>query len=72
MGFALVTNVLVLETNTFKASIQTSATHSYTCSYQQFSAELLTKLLLTSTHLRKWAVAAFWYSPVSTLQSQDI
>ena len=37
MCFALVTNVLVLETNALKARVQTSAPHRYTCSYQQFS-----------------------------------
>ena len=44
-------NVLVLETNALKVRIQNSAPHSYTCSYQRFQAELVSKLLLTGTHL---------------------
>ena len=40
MCFVLVMNVLVLETSTLKASVQTSSPRSYTCSYmnQQFSS----------------------------------
>ena len=37
MHCALVTNILALDTNTLKVCIQTSAPHSYTCNYQQFS-----------------------------------
>ena len=39
MRFALVTNVLVLETNALKKRVQTSSplTHRYTCSYQRLS-----------------------------------
>ena len=38
MRFALVTNVLVLEMNALKLRVQTSAPHSYACSYQRFSS----------------------------------
>ena len=57
MHFALVTNILVLEMNALKAHIQTSAPHSYTCTYQRFSSRTYSKLLLIGTHLRKQAVA---------------
>ena len=76
MHFALVTNVLVLETNTLKARVQTSAQHSYTCSYsvpaifkQNFSRNCY---ILTGTHLRKRVVATLSYSPASTLHPQVI
>ena len=50
MRFALVTNVLVLETKTVKARVQSStpATHVPTSNFQ---AKLLSKLLLTGTQL---------------------
>ena len=41
MRSALVTNVLVMETNVLKARVQTSAPHSYTCiATSDFQAEL--------------------------------
>ena len=36
-SYTTVTKVLVLETNALKTHVQTSAQHSYICSYQQFS-----------------------------------
>ena len=38
MRYAVVTNVLVLGMNELKALVQTSAPHSYTCSYQRLSS----------------------------------
>ena len=38
MHFALVTNILALETNALKVRVRASAPHSYTYSYQQFSS----------------------------------
>ena len=52
-----VNGLLVLEMNSLKARVQTSAPHSY---------------LLTDTHLRKWAVATLSYSPKSTPHPQVI
>ena len=73
MHFAIVTNVLVLETNMLKARVQTSVPHCYTCSYtSNFQAELLSNLLHTGTHLRKQVVAKILYSPERTLHPQVI
>ena len=64
------TNVLVLETNALKLPAHT-ATHVHVGT-SDFQAELLLKLLLTGTHLRKRAVATLSYSPASTLHPQVI
>ena len=45
--FALMTNASVLEMNTFKKCVQTLATKSYTCGYQQLSNRIALKI---STH----------------------
>ena len=37
-SYTIVMNVLVVETNALKAHVQTSAPHSYTCSYHRFSS----------------------------------
>ena len=58
----------MLETNALKLPAHT-ATHVGTSDFQ---AELLSKLLLTGTHLRKRAVATLSYSPASTLHPQVI
>ena len=65
-----VTKVLVLETNALKEPVQTSAPHSYACS--NFQAELLSKLLLIGTHLRKRAASMLSYLPASSLHPQVI
>ena len=46
-----------------------TVTHVATSNFQ---AELHSKLLLTGTHLRKWAVAMLSYSPASTLHPRVI
>ena len=46
-----------------------TATHVGTSDFQ---AELLSKLLLTGTHLRKRVIVTLSYSPVSTLYPQVI
>ena len=57
-----------------KAHIQTSpnsGTHVHVAPID-FQAELLSKLIVTGTHLRKWAIATLSYSPASTPQPQVI
>ena len=46
-----------------------TATHVATSDFQ---TELLSRLLLTGTHLRKWAVAMLSYLPASMLYPQVI
>ena len=74
--FALVMNSLVLETNTLKMRIQTSAPHTHTASYQQLSNRIyldMVATVLTGTHLQKRVVAiSLSYSPSSTLHPQVI
>ena len=72
-SYTIVTIVLVLEMNALKACVQTSpphtATHVVTSGFQE---DIISKLLLTGTHLHKRAVATLLYSPASTLHPQVI
>ena len=55
--FALVTNALVLETNEWRTSVQTSATHT-TIATSGFQTDVISRWLLHSgTHLRKREIA---------------
>ena len=72
MRFALVTNVLVLETNALKRTFKLPPHTAISVATSNFQAELLSKLLLTRTHLQKWAVTTLSYSTVSTLHPQVI
>ena len=65
MRFALVTKVFVLETSTLKAHVQTSTPQATHVDTSDFKGDLLSKLLLTGTHLRKRAVSTLSYSPAS-------
>ena len=52
--------------------VQTSAHAATHVATTGFQTELLWRLLLTGTHLRKHAVGTLLYSPVSTLYPQVI
>ena len=73
--FALETNTFVVEMNELKMRVQTSAPHSYTCSYQRLSNRTTLEI---GTHIQKravaqkWAVAMLSYLPASTLHPQVV
>ena len=61
------TSVLVLDTNEFEADSNFCPTHATHVANSDFEGELISKLLLTGTHLLK---RPYSYSPASTLHPQ--
>ena len=67
------TNVFVLETK-YIESVRSNfhPTHATHVAISNFEAELISKLLLTGTHLCNRVIATLSYSPESTLHPQVI